>query len=193
MFKHTARWIFWVLVIPLDDSRHVCVCVCLSRLFVTNQLTTLCSMWHTACGKWHFCCQCFCCCCCRLGMACRLSYFQYMICSQIVICICIGIGIGMYMEGVYGPLESVLTLCYAPHCSSLTNAVLSPDTPAHSRHCSVTYRRGHARCRHPSASAVLASSAAIPGMSLIKKLISINSLFLSLSLFRMLSSWGDNV
>lgn len=118
-------------------------------------------------------------------MACRLSYFQYMKCSQIVICM-----YSTYMDGdvygdAYGPLESVLTLCYAPHCSSLTNAVLSPDIPAHSRHCSVTYRRGHARCCHPSVSAVPASSAAIHGMSLIKKKkkqgISINLVCLSLT------------
>lgn len=100
----------------------------------------------------------------------------------------------MYLGDAYGPLESVLTLCYVPHCSSLTNAVLSLDIPAHSRHCSVTYRRGHARCCHPSVSAVPASSAAIPGMSLIKKLISINLVRHSLSLSPCLyhSCQGDN-
>lgn len=45
MFKHAARWIFWLLVIPLDDSRHVCVLVSL----ICEQPTDY-SVQHVACG-----------------------------------------------------------------------------------------------------------------------------------------------
>lgn len=64
-------------------------------------------------------------------------------------------------------INIVLTLYCVSHCSSLANAISSPDTPGHSRHCSITYRIGLQHC-HLWVFAMPADSEAIHGMSLIK-------------------------